>query len=309
MPSYLSSHHSLLARTFIHLDGMGPKTERHLWRNGIRSWPQLRQEVPKMFSALRAERLLRSLDATEDAWARDDLYYFHRSLPGDERWRMIEGGYADIAYFDIEASGGGMPPQSSSTAIAFLFRGEILQAFEKEEKRRLVERMRDEAAIFCTYNGATYDLPFLAKEFQLDLGKAHIDLCPWLRRVGLQGGLKAIQKSLPNLPQRLSLDIDGYDAVRLWRYHEEGMSGALETLLAYNAEDVLILPHLLVHAYAWEAEQRPYLELSRFEVASLPLPATEVDPKVYAHLKALPRGARPSDATSPVPPPHNSDQN
>lgn len=285
MPLPLNSRYRLLARTFVHLEGIGPRTERHLWRIGIKSWEHLRQEAGQIFRSRRLELVQRSLDASEEAWSHGDLVYFHHALPGDERWRLLEGGLDDIAYFDIEASGGGMPPAAHSTAIAFLFRGEILQAYEERDKRLLIERMIAEAAIFCTYNGASYDIPFLAREFALDLSKAHIDLCPWLRRLGFKGGLKAIQKALPHLPQRSSMDIDGYDAVRLWRLHEEGRSGALDTLLAYNAEDVLILSPLLQHAYQLEADLRPYLALEALPSDLLPEPRTAVDPAIYAYLK------------------------
>ena len=36
-------------------------------------------------------------------------------------------------------------------------------------------------------------------------------------------------------------DISGEDAVRLWRDHERGVDGALETLVEYNREDAINL--------------------------------------------------------------------
>jgi hypothetical protein len=36
-------------------------------------------------------------------------------------------------------------------------------------------------------------------------------------------------------------DISGRDAVRLWREHERGQDGSLETLISYNREDTVNL--------------------------------------------------------------------
>ncbi|HYX34202.1 MAG TPA: ribonuclease H-like domain-containing protein [Oligoflexus sp.] len=285
MTSHSILNHQLLRRTFVHLKGVGPRSERHLWKIGITDWEQLLNRASQLFKAKRLDDIYQSLERSMAAWERQDLYYFDRALPGNERWRLVPGGFHDIAYFDIEAANGGMPPATESTAIAFLFRGELYQEYEYSRKRDLLHWIMDEAALFCTYNGAAYDVPFLSAEFGMPLDKAHIDLCPWLRRQGFKGGLKAIQKATTHLHQRSSMDLDGYDAVRLWRMHEEALPGALETLLTYNAEDVLILEPLLVEAYNREVEN--HLELNLEKMQSIPVPAlkTRMDPHIYQLLR------------------------
>jgi uncharacterized protein YprB with RNaseH-like and TPR domain len=286
MTSHSITHHQLLRRTFVHLKGVGARSERHLWKLGITDWEQLLRQAPQLFKAKRLDDVRRSLELSLEAWQRNDLYYFDRVLPGQERWRLIPGGFPDIAYFDIEAANGGMPPATESTAIAFFFRGELHQEFEYSRKRDLLNWIMDEAALFCTYNGAAYDLPFLSAEFGMKLEKAHIDLCPWLRRQGFQGGLKAIQRTTSHLHQRSSMDLDGYDAVRLWRMYEEALPGALETLLTYNAEDVLILEPLLVDAYNREVELHPELNLQKLQSAPIPPLKTRMDPRIYELLRS-----------------------
>jgi uncharacterized protein YprB with RNaseH-like and TPR domain len=291
MTSHSISQHQLLRRTFVHLKGIGPRSERHLWRSGITDWEQLMDRAPQLFKAKRLEDVQHALELSLAAWERNDLYYFDRALPGHERWRLIPGGFSDTAYFDIEAANGGMPPATESTAIAFFFRGALYQEYEYHRKRDLLIWILDEAALFCTYNGAAYDLPFLSAEFGLSMAKAHIDLCPWLRRQGFKGGLKAIQKASSHLHQRSSLDL--YDAVRLWRLHEEAQPSALETLLTYNAEDVLILEPLLVEAYNREVDLHPELALPKLQSAPLPAMRTRIDPRIYQRLREVRRAPSP----------------
>jgi uncharacterized protein YprB with RNaseH-like and TPR domain len=286
MSRYPIDRHGTLKRSFVHLDGIGPKTERQLWEQGITDWERLHADAPALFKGKRLPGIQRALDQSLAAWDRGDLYYFHRTLPGDQRWRLVPSGVEDIAYFDIEASGGNFPPICQSTAVAFYFRGDVLQEHEHQKKRELIDYILDEASVLCTYNGGGYDVPFLSHEYGIRFEKAHVDLCPWLRRQGFKGGLKKIQRAHPHVHQRCSMDIDGYDAVRLWRMHQQGVQGALETLLTYNAEDALILEPLLVEAYNREVEVWPALGLAKLTSAPIPPLATDVCPKVYTLLRA-----------------------
>ena len=153
--------------------------------------------------------------------------------------------FDEIAFLDIETNGLYLPPSSNSTTITFYFRGQLYQEHEHRRKEALLHKIHAEAAIYCTYFGEVFDLPFLRREFHLPLLKPHLDLCFWLKRLGYNGGLKKVEKSFDDIPRRQSLDIGGLDAVRLWEFHQRGVSGALDTLLTYNAEDTIVLESLL----------------------------------------------------------------
>lgn len=286
MPRPALEQHSLLRQSFVHLPSLGPRTERHLWRIGIRDWEGLFCEASRIFRGKRLSQVLLGLDACFEAFQAGDLDKLAKMFPSAERWRLVAGVSESLAYFDIEADGGGQPPLAQSTAVAFYFEGQVFQEWEKDKKLELLERMLEESALLCTYNGAAYDVPFLAAEYGFRIEKAHIDLCPWLRRQGYRGGLKAIQKSMPHLPQRTAMDIDGYDAVRLWRLHQQGWPKALETLLTYNAEDALILEPLLVDAFNRELERFPELAITPLVSRPQPELSTGIDPGVYSRLKS-----------------------
>jgi len=62
------------------------------------------------------------------------------------------------------------------------------------------------------------------------------------KKIGLSGGLKQVEQDIGI--ERDRPDISGRDAVRLWREHEQGRDGALETLVSYNREDTVNLKEL-----------------------------------------------------------------
>ena len=93
-----------------------------------------------------------------------------------------------------------------------------------------------------TYNGRRFDLPFIRAKLGLDLARQfrHVDLMYDCWRNRLKGGLKAVERQL-GIARQLP-HVDGYMAVQLWwEYVNTGNPDALDTLLAYNREDVLNL--------------------------------------------------------------------
>jgi hypothetical protein len=68
--------------------------------------------------------------------------------------------------------------------------------------------------------------------------------------------------------------VDGYFAVLLWReYQKRKNEKALETLLAYNIQDVLNLETLLVMAYNLKLKATPFARSH-----TLPLPECQANP-------------------------------
>ena len=89
---------------------------------------------------------------------------------------------------------------------------------------------------------------------------AHIDLRYLLKSLGYSGGLKGCERALGFSRPGLE-DVDGYFAVLLWKdYEKTGKKAALETLLAYNVEDVLTLERLLVLAYNHKLGETPFVK-------------------------------------------------
>lgn len=96
-----------------------------------------------------------------------------------------------------------------------------------------------------TYNGHRFDLPFIRHALGINL-ESQIrcrDLMIDCWKHKLKGGLKAVEQKLGI--DRQSKGIDGWMAVRLWwDYINNCNTAALQTLLAYNRDDVVNLKTL-----------------------------------------------------------------
>jgi uncharacterized protein YprB with RNaseH-like and TPR domain len=104
--------------------------------------------------------------------------------------------------------------------------------------------------LISTFNGAGFDLRFLRTTFPgLALPPIHVDLRPTTRKLGLTGGLKAIEAAFGLERNSAIRDLSGYDAVILWRKHLRGDRRALELLIEYNRADVVHLKTILEICY------------------------------------------------------------
>ena len=189
-------------------------------------------------------------------------------------------------YLDIETTGLGFPPESHSTSIAVLFNDELFLEHDPQKKLDLLREIDHQAKMLVTFNGGPFDLPFLRREFGLAFSQLHLDLRFWFARLDLRGGLKNIQRSFPEVPQRAYMDIDGFDAVRLWRMHEHGLERALETLLTYNAEDTVVLEQLVYSGLNLESERRRQLGLPTYVLPPAKRIPTSVCPEIYRILRS-----------------------
>lgn len=280
----------MIENSFVHLPGIGYETERRFWSAGIRTWDALEANIETLFGPKRAQTIARALQESRIAHQARELEYFQERLKSSDMWRLLPGFLAlgladDIAYLDIETTGLGFPPDCASTTIAVLFRGKLELEHVHERKRMLIKELERDARLFVTFNGSTFDLPFLRREFNVQLRQPHIDLRYWMASLGRRGGLKAIQKTFREIPQRKSMDIDGFDAVRLWNLHRQAVPNALETLLTYNAEDTLVLEHLIYCGLNLEAERHGELNLPSYAMPAKREIPYEVCKEVYEMLR------------------------
>ena len=146
------------------------------------------------------------------------------------------------AYLDIETTGflgGGSYPTVVGIAIDFPGDWTLTQLVGLEITADAILHVLEGVTTIHTFNGARFDLPFLVWKPGVDLRRRfeHHDLMGTSHRAGLKGGLKHIEKTLGI--ERVLPDVDGHDAVLLWRkYLVERNDAALEMLLEYNREDV-----------------------------------------------------------------------
>lgn len=237
----------MLKNTFCHMPGIGPKTEQRLWDAGIHSWQAACEGSSIVLPAHRAESVTRYARESIRRLASNDPRYFYDRLPTNQHWRLFPEFRHSVAYLDIETTGLG-PPADYITTIA-LYDGKSIRHYVRDDNLEQFTEDIEDYALIVTYSGKTFDVPFIRYYFGIPMNHAHIDLRYVLASLGYKGGLKGCEKSLGL--DRGELDgIDGYFAVLLWHdYLNNDNRGALDTLLAYNIEDVVNLETLMVLAY------------------------------------------------------------
>ena len=220
-----------LRNTYIGVDGVGEATERQLWAAGARTWSAFEQSL---CGPTTGDRIRAFIETARPRLEDGDSGFFDRQLPSSERWRLYEDFRESACFFDIETTGLDQH-RDMVTCVSVHRAGDTETLVRGDDLTRANLECLLDAPLLVSFNGARFDVPFLETSFDVSLDAPHLDLMYPCRRVGLTGGLKAIEPAVG--VDRDRPDISGEDAVRLWREHERGVDGALETLVAYNRED------------------------------------------------------------------------
>lgn len=233
----------MLSSSFVLGKGVGPATERKLWRSGVQDWGAfLSLQRAGELRGARMARLAEVLERSQHALAEGAVEFFSERLPSTEMWRLYSHFASRSAFFDIETTG--LSPGFDLVTVIGLYDGERFQAFVRGRNLEDFPVVAARYPLLVSYNGATFDVPFLQAAFPRFEPRAHLDLRYPLARLGYRGGLKEIEREVGiRRPGHLA-ELDGFDAVRLWHRHERGDRQALDTLIAYTREDVVNLAAL-----------------------------------------------------------------
>jgi len=225
--------------SFIGADGVGEQTERTIWEQGVTHWDEFE---PSVVGGKRGQRVQSFISEGRERLERTDVTFFDRQFPSSEQWRLYETFRDRACFFDIETTG--LDEHRNRVTTVSLHQAgetETLVAGDDLTAGTLRAAFAD-ADLLVTFNGKRFDVPFLEANFDVDLDRPHLDLMYTCKKLGLSGGLKEVEQDIGI--ERDRPDISGRDAVRLWREHEAGQDGALETLISYNREDTVNLKTL-----------------------------------------------------------------
>jgi uncharacterized protein YprB with RNaseH-like and TPR domain len=245
----MSTPVSLLESTFLHAQGIGPTTEKRLWEAGASDWSTFLDEPRGRWPLTLAQRGLLTpvVEESVERLHEEDFSWFAERLPAADHWRAVPAFGHRLAFVDIETNGGMRP---EDLTVVGVFDGYRMRQFVKGVNLDEMPEALDEAAILVTFFGTGFDLPFLRRAFpQMPLPQLHVDLCYMLRKLGYRGGLKRIEAEMGIRRSNATTGLSGWDAVRLWNEYRGGRDASLETLLAYNAEDVRNMSELLSEGY------------------------------------------------------------
>ncbi len=230
-----------IENSFILAPGIGEKTEQKLWKAGVRHWDDFPDS--DVISGSRKKRVAEFLDKARRNLEVGNTPFFGQKLPSKSTWRLYENFRENACFFDIETTGLDAE-RNSVTTVSFHRSGQDVTLVKDQDLtgERLQEELF-ESSILVSFNGRRFDQPFLEKNFGIQIEKPHIDLMYLCRRLGVSGGLKQIERNF-GIERELE-DIDGREAVKLWKmYEQEDDQEALERLVRYNRYDARNLKQL-----------------------------------------------------------------
>ncbi len=239
----------MLRQTFLHVPGVGYRTEERLWQNGVACWEDVGTEKTRSLRPRLRSALETDIPDSEEALRRRRYRYFAMRLPPREHWRAWPEFRREAAYLDIETTG--LDIGRDALTVVGLYDGTRTRSFIRGVDLEELPEALDDRKLLVTFNGARFDIPFLRHAFpRMRLDQLHLDLMNPLHRLGYWGGLKRIERRLGIRRSDETAGLGGFDAVRLWQAYEAGDDDALDTLVAYNREDVVNLEPLAEFAYA-----------------------------------------------------------
>lgn len=266
----------MIKNSFLHIPKIGAKTEEKIWYSGITTTEEFVKSPVKSIPIKTRERIVNHLNGSNIN--AEDPHYFYDNLPSNEQWRIFKRFQHTTAYIDIETTG--LSSYRDEITTIALYDGNNIKHYVNGENLDDFKKDIFNYQVIVTYNGKTFDVPFIESFFNIEIPHCHLDLRYILKSLGYSGGLKCCEKQL-GIGRGDDLDgVDGFMAVLIWNhYQRRNDKKALETLLAYNIEDVLNLEYLMVTAYNMKIQNIP-IDLDEMEIPEKKENPFEVDESI-----------------------------
>lgn len=234
----------MLKNSFIHIPGIGYKTERYIWGMGVLSWEDFMVDYDRLeLHSAKKEKIRNYLDLSSAHLRRKNIHFFADALPKAEIWRVYPDFKDKVAFLDIETTG--LLSYYNEITLIGLFDGKDARTYIAGENLDSFIKDINDSALVVTFNGTLFDLPFIKTKFPNFIPPPHIDLRFFLKRLGYSGGLKNVERQLGIMRPEGIKDIDGFYAAILWDKYIHGDSNALDLLIEYNIADVAVLKVLM----------------------------------------------------------------
>src|SRR3989338_6050674 len=240
----------MIAQSFIFLERVGDKIEKNIWRNGIYDWHSfINRKHIKGLSRHRKLYYDRKILNARKALYNFDSNYFIDLLPQSEMWRLYNFFREDAVFLDIETTG--LSKNNDDITVFGLYDGINTKIMIKgiNLDYNALKKELQKYKLIVTFNGASFDLPFIEKRYPNLLPKVpNFDVRSITDRLGLTGGLKNIEKTLGIKRNPIIEKFYGGDALTLWRmYRATGDDYYLNLLVEYNEYDIMNLKIVAEH--------------------------------------------------------------
>ncbi len=270
----------MLNETYIHLPSIGTVGEQKIWQHTPTTWTHLvdRPDVLRAGPATCLNSNIKDLSRRRYGRIASGLARRHhwRALCYRRKEEILSTRWLAL---DIETTG--LRPGLNETTVV----GICGHATDFEPVPILADRdgvwwdqlneYLSRSDIIISYNGTCFDIPFLLEESggYLQFPSLHLDLRFFLASLGYKGGLKKVQQQMGYFRDSGLRDLDGYMAVILWQEHLKKRRGALDTLIRYCLEDVVVLLPMARQGYllaskaldrGWSCPDVPDISLDDF---------------------------------------------
>ncbi len=277
----------MLQNTFIHIQSIGALTEQRLWESGLSDWDAFYDDISIPLSGNRKYLLQKGIDESRQHLYQNNPGYFSKHLPSNQSWRLFPEFRNSTVYLDIETTG--LDHQYNSITTIALYDGQALKTYVHGQNLDDFIEDIQQYKVIISYNGKSFDIPFIENFFNIRLNHAQIDLRYVLYSLGFSGGLKGVERQLGTDRGNLR-DIDGFFAVLLWdEFLKTKSRQTLETLLAYNIQDTVTLENLMVIAYNMKLKETPFYENLLIEESTLPDNPFTTDLATIDRIKSSPQ--------------------
>ena len=234
----------MITNSFIFLDRVGDKIERKIWTNKIYDWENF-LKAKSIVGLSKHRKLYYDRKILE---ARKELFNFNSSyfldiLPQSEMWRLYDFFKEDAIFLDIETTG--LSKNYDDITVFGLYDGLntkiMIQGVNLDYN--LLKKELEKYKLIVTFNGASFDLPFIEKRYPGLLPKIpNFDVRCITSRLGLNGGLKNIEKNLGIKRNEIIGNFYGGDALTLWKmYRATRDEHYINLLVEYNEFDIINL--------------------------------------------------------------------
>ena len=125
----------MLKNTFLHISGIGIKTEKRIWSSGIHSWDDLLGGDCSYFSHMRENAIKRCIEDSVEHLSKGNPNYFGNLLPSNQFWRFFPDFRESTAYLDIETTG--LDSWSNTITTIALYDGKSVFTYVVVDLRKL----------------------------------------------------------------------------------------------------------------------------------------------------------------------------
>lgn len=233
----------MIKNSFIVLKGIKTNSEKQLWSYGIKDWDNfIAANKIKGISKNRKLKYDLELKECKKRYLENDIELYLK-FPSRESWRLYGHLKDEAVFIDIEIG-----KNREDIILIGLYNGFETKTMVKNYNldKNIFQNELKKYKLIITYNGKSFDIPAIEKYFGIKINIPHIDLKHCCLNLGLNGGLKEIEKKL-NIKRPINLYDTPFDSYKA--FMASGDKEYLELLIKYNEEDMINLKPIMEYCY------------------------------------------------------------